>query len=86
VGAPLTVRYMHTPNFEALANEMVDVLRQTQGAAAIAITVDYLHKMWNARGAADIAKVEAELSQQMGATASGPYTKNLDRALRRLDA
>jgi hypothetical protein len=44
-----------------------------------------LLNIWNARGAADIAKIETELSTLMGATAAGPYVKNLDRALRRLD-
>lgn len=40
---------------------------------------------WNARGAADLSKIEAELSSMMGSTAAGPYVKNLDRALRTLD-
>jgi hypothetical protein len=39
----------------------------------------------NARGAADIVKVESELTQMIGATVSGLYIKNLDRALRALD-
>jgi hypothetical protein len=41
--------------------------------------------IWNARGAADIATIELDLSRMMGATAAGPYIKSLDRALRRLD-
>jgi hypothetical protein len=44
-----------------------------------------LVQIWNARGAADLAKVDAELSMMMGATMAGPYVKNLDRALRGLD-
>jgi len=44
-----------------------------------------LKEIWNARGAADIAKIEAQLTSMMGAVAAGPYIKNLDRALRKLD-
>lgn len=51
---------------------------------AIAIAEE-LRLIWNARGAADLAKVDAELSMMMGATMAGPYVKNLDRALRSLD-
>jgi hypothetical protein len=46
---------------------------------------ELLKRIWNARGAADIAKLETELSILMGATMAGPYVKNLDRALRTLD-
>jgi hypothetical protein len=41
--------------------------------------------IWNARGAVDIAKIDSELIQMMGPNRSGPYIKNLDRALRTLD-
>lgn len=47
--------------------------------------VEQLRLAWNARGAADIVELETELSGMMGVTASGPYVKNLDRALRALD-
>jgi len=47
--------------------------------------VAQLRRVWNARGAADIATIETALASQMGATASGPYLKNLDRELRKLD-
>jgi hypothetical protein len=50
-----------------------------------AAIVEALRLTWNARGAADIARMQHELMQQMGATASGPYVANLDRALRALD-
>ena len=39
----------------------------------------------NARGAADIVRVDAELTAMMGAKMAGPYCKNLRGALRRLD-
>jgi hypothetical protein len=51
----------------------------------IQMIAEQLRGIWNARGGADRAKLEGELSSQMGATAAGPYVKNLDRALRSLD-
>ena len=51
----------------------------------IAPIVEQLRLVWNARGAADLATIETALSSQMGTTASGPYLKNLDRELRKLD-
>jgi len=55
------------------------------GVSPINEIEETLRLVWNARGAADIAKIESELASQMGSTASGPYVKNLDRALRTLD-
>jgi hypothetical protein len=46
---------------------------------------EQLRQVWNARGAADLTTIEAELSRLMGVTAAGPYLKHLDRALRTLD-
>jgi hypothetical protein len=43
---------------------------------------DQLRQIWNARGAVDIAKIDFELANTMGDTASGPH---IDRALRTLD-
>jgi hypothetical protein len=83
-----------TPDFKATAQIAIDeIFADTSRkfdpdrdlpllAAAI---VEQLRLVWNARGAADIVKLEAELAAQMGVTASGPYVKNLDRALRSLD-
>ena len=51
----------------------------------LALLMNELPQVWNARGATDIAKIEHELSTMMGAVASGPYLKNLERALRGLD-
>jgi hypothetical protein len=67
-----------------------DVLEQfASGLAAEdrrhALLVDALRLVWNARGAADVAKLESTLASLMGGSASGPYVKNLDRALRALD-
>jgi hypothetical protein len=54
-------------------------------AAADAAIAEQLRLVWNARGAADTTKIETELSAMMGATASGPYLKNLAREWRKLD-
>ena len=45
----------------------------------------HLRLIWNARGAADLVALEAALIALMGGTASAPYVKNLDRALKKLD-
>lgn len=71
------------PDFDRIALDLcLAGDRDGPGSTEIA---EQLRLVWNARGAADLVKVEAELSTLMGATASGPYTKNLDRALRSLD-
>lgn len=68
-----------TPDFLAIAR---DVFMRDEPIPAMA---EQLRLIWNARGAADVTKLEAELSSLMGVTAAGPYVKNLDRALRSLD-
>ena len=79
------------PDFEGIAQGVVDGTVGTSEIRAMVspglgpAIIDALRFVWNARGAADLAKVEHELAQQMGATASGPYAKSLDRALRALD-
>jgi hypothetical protein len=82
---------MDAPDFERAAQRILDEhvgageIRAVLSHALGGAIVDALRLAWNARGAADIATIELQLAQQMGATASGPYTKNLDRALRALD-
>jgi hypothetical protein len=49
------------------------------------LIAEHLRLIWNARGAADLAALEAALIVLMGGTASAPYVKNLDRAIRKLD-
>jgi ApbE superfamily uncharacterized protein (UPF0280 family) len=71
-----------TPDFEQAARNVL--IASADGDVADAIATE-LRRTWNARGASDIATVERELSSMMGATAGGPYIKNLDRALRKLD-
>ena len=87
-----------TSDFDRLAQQMADRLYDTvdgmttkpgdQGPTFMINRgryIDQLRLMWNARGAADRAKLETELSSQMGETAAWPHVKNLDRALRTLD-
>jgi len=72
------------PDFDQITARVVTRAAEGQTPLHQAIR-DALRDVWNARGAADIATLEADLSSMMGPTAAGPYCKNLDRALRALD-
>lgn len=75
-----------TPNFDRIARDHVPgAPSDPLWSVHVQTIAEQLRLVWNARGAADIAKIESELTSQMGASASGPYLKNLDRALRTLD-
>jgi hypothetical protein len=81
-----------TPDFERIALTIEEAQPRDGDFAGLedvarlhATIVEQLRLVWNARGAADIARLDGALSQMMGSTASGPYVKNLDRALRTLD-
>jgi hypothetical protein len=79
-----------SPDFDAIARASItrwgfDEEEPLQRSLMIEDFAEQLRQVWNARGAVDIATVEAELSTMMGWTAAGPYVKNLDRALRTLD-
>jgi hypothetical protein len=77
-----------TPDFETMAERIApppSTIEPGLRRTLVGMIVEHLTIVWNARGAADLAKVEHVLSSLMGATASGPYTKNLDRELRSLD-
>lgn len=80
-----------TPDFDQIALKIVErvfglaELDQPGLIIETRAVAEQLRFVWNARGAADVAKLDTELSILMGGTASGPYTKNLDRALRSLD-
>ena len=83
-----------TPDFEQIALDAI-ILRVTSGLgwaipagglATLQVAIaEQLRLVWNARGAADLTKLETELMAVMGAKSSGPYVKNLGRALRSLD-
>jgi len=76
-----------TPDFDQIALALMAFVNDhprlsDQNMRAVA---EQLRLVWNARGAADVTKLERELSALMGSTAAGPYVKNLDRAIRALD-
>lgn len=71
------------PDFEQLAQRLAQDVGAIHDIGPIA---EQLRQVWNSRGVVDRVTIERELSSQMGATAAGPYVKNLDRALRALDA
>lgn len=82
IARQLAVSHTDRPNIKGVDELVLMVAEMTALAHSIA---EQLRLVWNARGAADIVKIEADLSSMMGVTASGPYVKNLDRALRSLD-
>ena len=75
-----------SPDFEQIAKRIASAIPSaiTRGLVELEVA-EQLRVIWNARGASDIAQLEAILTGLMGSTAAGPYVKNLDRALRRLD-
>jgi hypothetical protein len=79
-----------TPDFEKIAREIDRVVTEYARTTLdlpdpVPVIIEQLRQVWNARGAADLAKIEIDLSTMMGTTAAGPYLKNLDRALKTLD-
>jgi hypothetical protein len=81
-----------TPDFAQIAHHIVDVAYTDDGqtvrdvkAALEAGIAAQLGLVWNARGAADLARIDTALTALMGATAAGPVIKQLDRAVRQVD-
>ena len=77
-----------TPDFDRIAARLLrlvtdpmDPLWQT----ALAEVQQELVNAWNARGAADMVKLETAMSALLGAEKASPYVQTLDRALRTLD-
>lgn len=73
-----------TPLFEVIASEIVAMVgeRGPTDAAKTAAVAVHLRQIWNARGAADIAKLEIEIPNVW--TTADP-AGGLTRALRTLD-
>ena len=69
---------MDTIDFEATARRIVELTDP-------AVIREQLRLVWNARGAADIATIDAMMPRLLDAAQSGPVSRNLDRALRALD-
>jgi hypothetical protein len=72
-----------TVNLERLTDDLLRKLDSgTPNPARVhALVKETLRQVWNARGAADIAKLEIELLTQKAPAAEGPLT----RAIRTLD-
>lgn len=72
-----------TPDFDQVARRLANDGSESgivddEHTHAIA---DQLRLMWNARGAADLAKIDAVLAP----TAAAPYVKTMNHAIRGLD-
>jgi hypothetical protein len=67
-----------TINFDKIARRIFEL-------TDLGLIREQLILVWNARGDADMAKIESEWSHVIGATVSGPHMQNINRALRRLD-
>lgn len=80
-----------SPDFESIARMLHDTFGCDHGtdaetaAAQVAMIAEQLRLVWNARGELDLATVDATLASLMGSTASGPYVKQIDRAIKLLD-
>jgi len=72
-----------TPDFKKLAHDIAATILSHRDDFVVTANAGYVEEqlrlVWNARGAADIAKIEADVSLE------DVYVKNLDRALRSLD-
>jgi hypothetical protein len=72
-----------TVNFERLTDDLLRKLDSggPNPARVHSLVKETLRQVWNARGAADIARLEIELLTQNAPAAEGPLT----RAIRTLD-
>lgn len=81
-----------TPDFDQIALRIVETLLERAGqdlvrpdpkskARAQIDVAEQLRLMWNSRGAADLAKIDAVLAP----TAAAPYVKTINHAIRGLD-
>lgn len=78
------------PDFEQIARKVFDdyTIRRMgvqRNHEVVALIVDELRQVWNARGVADVVATKDELSAMPIAPAARPYLVNLDRAIRKLD-
>lgn len=69
-----------TPDFDRIAAPLAEYADDTRRKQI----AEQLRLMWNARGAADLAKIEATITYTMSGPDDG-LVKHLDRALRSLD-
>src|SRR6516164_1709043 len=76
----------HEMDFDRIALRLAERAGFYVDGAMMPAIADELRRMWNARGAVDLATVQAELSSNMNSAVAGHCMKNLDRVLRSLDA
>ena len=77
-----------TPDFGTIAARLLHLVTDSMDPlwkTALAEVQRELVNVWNARGAADTAKVDTAMSSLLGDERAGPYVTTLDRALRTLD-
>ena len=76
------------PDFDAIAARLLRLVTDSLDPlwkTALAKVQGELVNVWNARGAADIVKLDTAMSSLLGPEKADPYVKTLDRALRTLD-
>jgi hypothetical protein len=72
-------------DFDGIALRLAARVGSAADSAFVPAVAEELRLVWNARGAVDISRVEAELTRTMGVAAAGPHIECLDSALRLLD-
>lgn len=75
-----------TPDFDRIADVCLARVYEVRKKGLIAehsVVAEQLRQVWNARGAADISKVDAELYAD--GTSRNGFSTMLDRAIRTLD-
>jgi hypothetical protein len=77
------------PDFDQIATRLLRLVTDSMDPlwqTAVAEVQRELVNVWNARGAADMVKLDTAMSSLLGAEKAGPYIQTLDRALRTLDS
>ena len=77
-----------TPDFDQIAARLLGLVTDSMDPlwkTALAEVERELVDIWNARGAADMVKVDTAMSSLLGAEKAVPYVQTLERALRELD-
>ena len=77
-----------TPDFDQIAARLLRLVTDSMDplwTTALAEIERGLVDIWNARGAADMVKVDTAMSSLLGAGKAVPYIQTIERALRELD-
>jgi len=73
-----------TPDFDRIAREVVSLLQTQESDQFPDMVAEQLRLVWNARGAADMATIDATITYTLSMADAG-LMKQLDRAIRILD-